>query len=203
MMKITGRIIKILLLLFVLFCFLIVLFLEIQNENKNFRHINLYSKHKNQPIPDVIEMAPSVKYTQTATLNYKRVKDHKGFLAALKGKDALKITKRHGQYYWDSQGGVPLLMMTEDHKSFKYTIFVAYDASGVIVIKHDNSMPHYCHLYTSGYYREYRLPKREWFLGGVGFFPPKPDGWCDSLNEYMERHRDNNSILNYIFSYFN
>lgn len=181
MMKITGRIIQILLLLFVTYDICVFLFLETPDKDKKLSVMDLYSLHKNQPIPDVIEMVPSVKYTSTETFQYKKRQYYEEFRKALKGKDVLRIRKRNGQYYWDSQGGIPLLVRTYTRGSEKYTVFVAYDASGVIVIHHDNSAPYFCHSYTGGNYKEYRLYKREWFLGGASFFPPKPEGWCGEV----------------------
>ncbi|PCI97635.1 MAG: hypothetical protein COB14_08845 [Alphaproteobacteria bacterium] len=174
MIKITGRIIKILLLLFVTYD--IYIFLFIDTPYKDTRH-------------DVIELIPSAKFTPTETFKFDRTKSRKEYLEALKSKDALRITKRNGQYYWDSQGGVPLLMMTETRSAFKYTIFVAYDSSGVIEIQHDNSSRGFCHIYIAGYYREYRLQKREWLQGMTDFFPPKPEGWCELGSQFKEDKR--------------
>ena len=108
-------------------------------------------------------------------------------------KDALLITRRDGEYYWDSNGG-KLLKTTSGFFTFngnrirksqydrKQTIFSALDGSGVIIITHDRLLQISCDSHTGDPYSSYieiRANKRAIFYGYGGFFPPKPNDWCE------------------------
>lgn len=100
--------------------------------------------------------------------------------------DALRIVKRNGTYYWDSNGGAELVAHTTDKINLfngagKYTFFIALDGSGIIFIRHDEFPKRgFCpKLWDYASYREVRVNKREIYWGYGGYFPPKPANWCD------------------------
>ena len=178
---------KILALIFVFIFSVYYLYLHLENR---YNPASMYAY-----IPDVINKVPSMKYTATETIKFKRAKygNGKEYYEALKGKDTLKIVKKNGQFYWKNQGGIPLLIMEQelslDGKSKSlYTIFIAYDGSGLIMIRHDKTTRGWsrCNFGKKAYsnYLEYRVKERAWLTGWGGFFPPKPDDWCDLPNIY-------------------
>ncbi len=100
--------------------------------------------------------------------------------------DSLRIVKRNGTYYWDSNGGTELVAHTTDKINLfngagKYTFFIALDGSGIIFIRHDEFPKRgFCpKLRDYASYKEIRVNKREIYRGYGGYYPPKPSNWCD------------------------
>lgn len=145
-----------------------------------------YKKINNRPIPDSIYMLPYREITPTKNTKYDRSEEGHEIREA----DALKINKRDGVYYWDSNGGRPLTVVTKRGKmsengfARKISTFTAGDGSGSIVIGHDGyELKGACHypMGRNAQYIEYRLNEHRDFFGRPTFFPPRPNGWCKTL----------------------
>ncbi len=146
--------------------------------------------YKNRPVPDEISFLPNVQKTKTERIEYRYSDDERRARAA---EYRLKINKRDGVYYWDSNGGKPLTVVTET-KHDPYigrprwsTTFTAQDGSGSIVIFHDTyTTKGWCRDGSyHAIYREERLNEQRVFRGSSRFFPPRPDDWCKTLNDTL------------------
>lgn len=147
-------------------------------------------KSMNRPIPDTIYMLPNLQQTPAEKIKYEYDDEGRAQAAA----HALKINKRSGVYYWDSNGGRPLNVATEvRHDSMhararKATIFTAQDGSGSIVIWHDNHITRgWCgrHGQLSSRYQEKRHNEGRIFYGSSRFFPDRPENWCQMYDDRL------------------
>ncbi len=162
------------------------------------------------PNPDEITLTPSVKITSSGKYKYETWKliseelverknaepyeskeyhviEHKNE----KEKDALRIVKRNGTYYWDSNGGAELISHTTDQINLLgrkgiYTIFVALNGSGLIAIKNDEFESRgECNRYkSSANYIEIRANNREIYYGVAGYYPPVIPTWFSKNFKY-------------------